>query len=320
MELTNFPRATTPNSDCAAIFFPSAITYPERGEDYHNPLLRLLSSASVSRLPWFGLFPRGLTPLRSRPKKTTMCAGCAVRKAMSGVLAAMLFASTAGATSRATDRVPGAPTSRWEEGQPGCSFSRDDDGKYRYGLWTADFGIVLAVDSQELEKVRRRTRPIFALQLTIRYRGKDSLDVKPGNITLEFVKHYHDKHSSLDPDSLASQQRRDADTLAQETGREILKHPDKKEEKEVLLAARQKDAAEMIEFLNARSLRAAKLDEVHPEVSGWVFFSTKSKWIDEWQKQEEFVLRVPLEGRAVEFAFALPPSEGDLILRRRPEN
>jgi hypothetical protein len=160
------------------------------------------------------------------------------------------------------------------------------------------------------------------LQLTVHYRGKDSLDIAPGGITLEFVKHYHDVHSSLDPDDLAfaHKQRNDAAALGEETGREIGKHPEKQEEKEASLAARQRDAAEMIEFLNTRSLRAAKLDPSHSEVSGWVLFSTRSKWIGELQKQEEFVLRVPLDGRVVEFPFSLPPSEGDLILRRRPEN
>jgi hypothetical protein len=236
-----------------------------------------------------------------------------------GFLLAMLFASAA-ASARGVDKAPATLVSRWEEGRPGCTFSRDDDGKYRYGFWTADFGIVLAVDSQELEKVRRRAQPIFALELTLHDRGKEALDVAPGGITLEFVKHYHDVHSSLDPDDLALKQQRDADTLAQETEREIRKHPEKKDAKEAGLAARQKDAAEMIEFLNTRSLRAAKLDAGHPDVTGWVLFSTKSKWIDELQKQEEFLLRVPLKGQVVEFPFLLPPSEGDLILRRRPEN
>jgi hypothetical protein len=249
-----------------------------------------------------------------------MRGGHTVREGMSGLLLAMLLASAAAAAPTSPDKAPATLTSRWEEGQPGCTFSRDDDGKYRYGLWTVDFGIILAVDSQELEKMSRRAQPIFALQLTVHYRGKDSLDVAPGNFTLEFVKHYHDRHSSLDPDSLAGKQRHDADTLAQETGREIRKHPKKKEEKETMLAARQKEAAEMTDFLNTRSLRAVKLDPGHPEVSGWILFSTKSKWIDELQKQEEFVLRVPLESRIVEFPFSLPPSEGDLILRRRPEN
>jgi hypothetical protein len=249
-----------------------------------------------------------------------MRAGQAVQKGMSGLLLAMLLASAAGATLRGPEKAPATSTSRWEEGQLGCTFSRDDDGKYRYGLWTADFGIVLAVDSQELEKVRRRAQPIFALQLTVHYRGKNSLDVTPGKISMEFVKHYHDVHIAFDPDDLSRKQRNDAAALAEQTEREIRKHPEKKEEKQTMLAARQKDAAEMIDFLNTRSLRAAKLDSGHPDVSGWVFFSTKSRWIGELHKQEELVLRVPLEGRVVEFPFSLPPSEGDMILRRRPEN
>src|SRR4029077_13521289 len=116
-----------------------------------------------------------------------------------------------------------------------------------------------------------------------------------------------------------TKQRNDADALPEETEREIRKHPEKKEQQGALLAARQKDVAEMIEFLKTSSLRAITLDNGHPEASGWVLFSTNSKWIDGLQKQEEFVLRVPLGNRIVEFPFSLPPREGDLILRRRPE-
>jgi hypothetical protein len=249
-----------------------------------------------------------------------MFAGHPLRKAISSLQLTVLLASAAWATHGGPDKAPPTPTFRWEEGKPGCTFSRDDDGKYRYGLWTADFGVILAVDSQELEKVRRRARPMFALQLTVHYRGKDSLDLEPGEITLEFVKHYHDVHNSLDPDTLASKERDDLAASAAETEREIRKHPEKKKEKEAALAAYQKDAAEMIRFLNTVSLRGAKLNPEHPEVTGWVLFGTKSKWIDELQKQEEFVLRIPLAGRVVEFPFSLPLSEGDLILRRRPEN
>ena len=248
-----------------------------------------------------------------------MRASHAVRKGVSGLPLAILLASAAWATPPGPDKPQGISILRWEEGQPGCTFSRDDDGKYRYGFWTTDLGVILAVDSQELEKVRRRSQPIFAVHLTVRYRDKDSLDVVAGKITMEFVKHYHDVHSAVDPDNLSHKQRDDADALAKDTEREIRKHPEKKEEKEAMLSARRKDAAEMIEFLNTRSLRAVTLDSGHPEVSGWVLFSTKSKWVDELRKQEEFVLRVPLEGRVVEFPFSLPPSEGDLILRRRPE-
>jgi hypothetical protein len=237
-----------------------------------------------------------------------------------GLVVAILLASSAQASPPGTDKTQTTHSLRWEEGAPGCTFSRDDDGKYRYGFWTADFGIVLAVDSQELEKARRRAQPMFAVLLSVHYRGKDSLEVAPGQITLEFVKHYHDMHAALDPDNLATRQQSDADTFEEETELEIRKHPEKKEEKETLLAARRKDAAEMIEFLKSRSLRAMTLSSGHPNASGWVLFSTKSKWIDDLQKQEEFVLRVPSGNLIVEFPFSLPPSEGDLILRRRPEN
>ena len=249
-----------------------------------------------------------------------MRAGHAVRGARCVLLLAMLLASAAVATPGGPDKASAISTSRWEEDRPGCTFSRDDDGKYRYGLWTADFGIILAVDSQELEKARRRAQSVLALQLAVRYRGQVSLDLAPDKITLEFVKHYHDIQNSLDPDNFSRKERNDAAALAEKTGREIRKHPEKKEEKEAMLAGRQKDAAEMIEFLSTRSLRAAKLDSGHPDANGWVLFITKSKWIDELQKQEEFVLRVPFANRVVEFPFSLPLSEGDLILRRRPEN
>jgi|HubBroStandDraft_2_1064218.scaffolds.fasta_scaffold00856_13 hypothetical protein len=235
-------------------------------------------------------------------------------------LVAALLASSAHASPPGSDKAQATHTVRWEEGASGCTFSRDDDGKYRYGFWTADFGIVLAVDSQELEKVRRRPQAMFAVLLNVHYRGQDSLEVSPVKITLEFVKHYHDVHAALDPDNLATRQRTDLDALEEETEHEIRKHPEKKEEKEAILAARQKDATEMIEFLNTRSLRELRLDPGHADTSGWVLFGTKSKWIDDLRKQEEFLLKVPLGDQRVEFPFSLPPSEGDLILRRRPEN
>jgi hypothetical protein len=249
-----------------------------------------------------------------------MCDDHAVRRATKGLRLAVLLACSACATSSSQATAPATTTLRWAEGQPGCTFSRDEDGKYRYGLWTADFGVVLAVDSQELEKARRREQLLFALLLTVHYRGKNSLDVAPGEITLEFVKHYHDVHSLLDPDTLASKEQRDADALEEETKREIRKHPEKKEQKEAMLAARQKDAAEMIAFLKTRTLRTVILDSDHPETTGWVLFSVKSKWINDLQKEEGFLLQVPLANRVIEFPFSLPPSEGDLILRQRPEN
>jgi hypothetical protein len=249
-----------------------------------------------------------------------MRAGHTIRTTANGLLMAVLLISAAHTTPPGPNKTPATPALRWEEGAPGCTFSRDDDGKYRYGLWTGDFGIVLAVDSQELEKVRRRAQPMLAVLITVHYRGGDSADVAPGKITLEFVKHYHDVHPALDPDDLATRQQKDIDALVEETEREIRKHPEKKDEKEAVLTAHKKDAGEMIEFLRTRTLRAMTLNSGHSDASGWVLFNTKSKWIDDLQKQEEFALRVPIGNRVVEFPFSLPPSEGDLILRRRPEN
>jgi len=226
------------------------------------------------------------------------------------LLALLAVVCSAGAADKRAD----TSISRWAEGEPGCTFSRDDDGKYRYGFWTDDYGVVLAVDSQELEKTRRRSQAIFALLLSIHYRGKDSLDVVPDKIRLEFVKHYHDVQNTLDPDRLVIEQQNHAD----DTDREVRKHPERQSEKQAAVAARQKDTAEMIEFLKTRTLRPITLDPSHPEASGWILFSTKSKWIDGLRKQEEFLLRVPVDDRLIEFPFSLPPSEGDLILRRRP--
>lgn len=120
------------------------------------------------------------------------------------------------------------PTLRWAEGQPGCTFSRGDDGKYRFGLWSGNFGVILAIDSQELEKVRRRILPLVGLQLTVRYRGSDSLDFAASNIVLEFVKHNHDVHGSLDPNDLSKVLQDELDAVADKTNREVRKHPEKK--------------------------------------------------------------------------------------------
>ena len=233
---------------------------------------------------------------------------------LAGLLSALLL-PTAGAAPR--PEKPAFPRLRWTEGLPGCTFSADDDGRYRYGLWTSDFGIVLAVDSQELQKAGRRTEPIITLNLVLRYRGKDSLSLDPGAIALEFVEHSHDLHPALDPGQLANQFRADSDRFAKASAREIQKHPEKKTELESTLQDHQKNIAEMLQFLDSRSLRTLKLDSSHVEASGWVYFTARSKWIGDWKKQEEFILRVPLADQVVEFPFALPPREGDLLLRRR---
>jgi hypothetical protein len=209
------------------------------------------------------------------------------------------------------------PAVRWDEEHPGCTFSRGDDGKYRYGLWSDDVGITLAVDSQELEKVHHRHEPFFAVLLDVRYRGQGSLDFGVENISLEFVKHFQVVQTALDPDGFSEKVQNDADELDHQTAREVEKHPEKKEEKEAYVRAFLKDSAELQEFVGKNSLRPTRLGPGNPRISGWVLFSTDSKWINGWKKQEEFVLRVPVDGKMFEFPFKLPPKPGEVMLRKR---
>ena len=209
------------------------------------------------------------------------------------------------------------PAVRWDEQTPGCTFTRGEDGKYRYGLWSGDIGITAAVDSQELEKVHRRHEPFFSALLSVRYRGQSSLDLATENITLEFVKHFRVRQTTLDPDDFSQKVQNDADTLNDQTAREVAKHPEQKAQKEAFVRAFLKDAAELQEFVGKNSLRSTRLAPGNPETTGWVLFSTESKWIGGWKKQEEFILRIPLEGKVFEFPFKLPPKPGEVILRKR---
>ena len=226
-----------------------------------------------------------------------------------------LIALSVGASALAKDE---APVLRWTEGEPGCTFSADEDGLYRYGLWTDEFGIIMAVDADELRKTISRTEPTFELLLTVSYRGKDSLAVRPDGMSLEFVKHDHDKHAAIMLDDLSAKLQKDSGTLSERAQRQMRNHPGKKTAEEAARQELQKSIQRTIEFVKSEGLAVTRLDASHTEISGWVFFSAKSKWIGDWKQQEEFVLRIPLANRIVEFPFALPPSKGDLILRRRP--
>jgi hypothetical protein len=212
-----------------------------------------------------------------------------------------------------------APTLRWAEGNAGCTFSLDGDGKYRYGLWTADFGAVLAIDVQELQLVHKRGERFFGVHLTVRHRGGAALIVDPNQATLEFVKHSKVIEPALDPESFAQKAQSDVDDIEHETGREVEKHPERKEEREKFVQSWQKEVSELQDFLSHSTLPAVQLDGARPEISGWILFSTHSKWIGEWKKPEEFVFRIPLGSQIVEFPFALPAQRGDIILRQRPD-
>ncbi len=226
-----------------------------------------------------------------------------------------VFLSAPGAAL--TAKAPATQVVHWDEGAPGCTFSRSADGRYQYGLWSGDVGVILAVDSQELEKVRRRHELFFSVALTVRYRGAAALDVNPGNITLEFVKHFKVVQTSLDPDSFSQKVQNDADEFDHQIARDVQKHPEEKDAKQATMRNFQKDAAELLEFLSKSTLKTTHLDSGNREAVGWVLFSTESKWINGWKKQEEFVLRVPLDGKVFEFPFKLPPKQGELLLRQR---
>lgn len=219
--------------------------------------------------------------------------------------------------ARPRKQAPPVPTVRWDEQRPGCTFSRSPDGKYLYGLWSGDVGITLAVDSQELEKSRRRHEPFFGVLLSIRYRGADRVDLSPEGMWLEFVQHFNLVERPLDADSFSEKVQNDADELDHQTAREVEKHPEQKEAKQAYVRAFQKDAAELLEFVSKRTLQPTRLDSGNPEVSGWILFSTNNRWLGRWKKQEEFVLRIPLDGKIFEFPFKLPPKEGELLLRKR---
>jgi hypothetical protein len=209
------------------------------------------------------------------------------------------------------------PAARWDEQTPGCTFSQGPDGKLRYGMSLADVALVVAVDAQELEKVHRRHEPFFAVLLEVRNREQQAIEVKPDKITLEFVEHFQVEQPALDADIFSEKIQNDADALNEQVAREVKKNPEKKAEKESFVRAYLKDSAELQEFVGKNSLRRTQLDGANPETSGWVLFSTKSKWIGGWKKQEEMILRVPMGGKIYEFPFTLPPKAGQVLLRKR---
>jgi hypothetical protein len=208
---------------------------------------------------------------------------------------------------------------RWSAGTPGSQFSANSDGTYRYGLAGNDFSITLAVDSQELDKARRRIEPLLAVFLTLRS-SRQFLELDARNITLEFVDHFHDRHCALNPDDLASRLKFSSAEFSEKTAREIAQHPNKKAELAAASAEHTEAVRAMVEFLSLKALRSAPANSGRRELTGWIFFTTRSKWVAELSQQENFVLRVPIGDLRVEFPFTLPPSQADINLRERPNN
>jgi hypothetical protein len=211
------------------------------------------------------------------------------------------------------------PSARWTQGIPGCTFSQGPDGKYRYGLSMPELDVTLAVDAQELAVTHRRIQPFFSVLLTFRYRGTSTLGINPSKATLEFVTHHKVVQYALDPELFASRTQDDADQLEFDTEREIKNHPERREEREHYVQAYQKEVEDFLQFLTTQSLPGVQLDAATQQATGWILFSTRNKWIGDWKKTEQFILRMPLSDRILEFPFSLPPGDSSPLLRERTD-
>jgi hypothetical protein len=230
---------------------------------------------------------------------------------------ALLLVLAPSAPVGAKDKVP-LPTVIWAADGPGCSFTRGEDGKYRYQLQADDLEITIAIDSREVQEIRRRPVPVLGVFATIHYQGRQSINLSPEKFTLEFVLHSKIVQNALEPGGLSGRLQKDIAELTDQTEHEVRKHPEKKEELEATLRIHLQEMSTMTEFVNTHSLHPKLLTPAEPESRGWVFFDTTNRWIGSWKKQEEFLLRIPLKDHIFAFPFKLPPSEGDQILRRRP--
>ena len=226
---------------------------------------------------------------------------------------AVLLSSIAYAADKAL-----VPVLRFAEGSPNCTVRIAEDGHVYYGLSSADYEITLGVDRQELEKVQHRVIPMLGVLLSFKYKGVKKLEVQQNRFTIEFVKHFQVVQSSLDPDTMLQNLQQHVDDYTDEVERHQVKHhPDEKEKAEGTLQAHLKDYTEMMDFVSTRALRPSTLDQANSSAEGWVFFSTKNRWIGGWRRPEQFILRLPVENVIVEFPFQLPPEQGKVELRSR---
>lgn len=232
-------------------------------------------------------------------------------------LFALLFAHCLCAPQANAERktLPGV---RWTAGATGCEFHRDGDGRYRWRMVGNDLDLTLLVDSQELAKSRRRFYHVFGAYVSVTYTGQAKFEF-PADLQLIFLRHRNVTEGFVDPAEFQTKLQNDIDTVIFDTERQIKKHPDQADQKTARLREYQKEASEFIEFLSTQSLEPATLTPGNPEVHGWVFFPTSNKWIGPWKPREDFVLRVWMKDKVWEFPFSLPPTEGDVILRKREE-
>ena len=212
------------------------------------------------------------------------------------------------------------PTLRWREGASGCTVDKGGtDRFYRYTIASDAVQISIAVDPQELTQSQRRAGRVMGLLLTVQNNNASApLIVKPTEATLEFIQHYHWQFPAWEPGELAYRIQNRTDDLMHQTDKDIEKRPEKVENNEVRLREHQRLISEMVEFLSTQGVHETALDAITPEVSGWVFFPSRGKWVGGWKKREEFVFRIPVGSWMVEFPFVLPPNDRP-VLKARPD-
>ena len=237
------------------------------------------------------------------------------RRPVVRLVLALLIGSTAFTIAA---EKPLAPSKlRWSATLPGATTSTTPDGKYVYALRSGDKNISVTIDSQEPEKSRRRHASLFSAHILVRNLGQRYWKASFVGVTLEFVKHFHVLQPALDPADLSQQLQASADELDRQTALEKSDSTTKRPVNEAYRRAYQKETSELIEFVSRNSLQETVLDAGNPQAEGWVYFSTRSKWLSKWKPQETFILRLPLDGVVYEFPFSLPPKPGEATLRQR---
>lgn len=238
--------------------------------------------------------------------------------AVAGVLKASVAALLLLSCARVSE-AQNAPISLWQEGAANCTWRLSDDGHVHYTINYQNMEITLAVDRQELEKVKHREIPVIGVFISFRYKSGPPIEVGGDSVALQFLKHRKTWQPALDPDGMLRALQADMDAVSDEIERhKVRRHPEQKDALESELRQRLKDYTELMDFVSTRSLRDATLDGGNPSAEGWVFFSTQNRWIGALHRPEEFLLKIPLDSVTVEFPFELPPRMGKPELRRRP--
>src|SRR5690348_809971 len=202
-------------------------------------------------------------------------------------LALVFLATLSGpGAARAKKKPSGTPVVRWTEGSPDSKLVKGNDGIYRYTLSYETIAATVAIDNQEIEKTRRTLEHVFRVVLTVRNHGTLPFDVEPQKMTLELADHFHVLLRSEDPDELAAQIQDDSDELVHQSERELKKYPERRAVVEARLREHEKLVAQWEEYLSAKTLRGMTLDPGQAEVSGLVFFPTRTQWKGEWKKEE----------------------------------